>query len=548
MPHFKNPLNIPTFPPSLIFIILIAAGTVLRLSNLDVPVYWGDEVYSSIRIFGHTTAEIRDTIAQGQIVTAAILQNFQQSNADHSLLRTIASIHQEDRHIAPLYFLLARLWSNGFGDSIGVIRGFSATLGFLTLPAIYLLSLELFQEQRQSSQIFVERIAKWAALMLAISPLQLLIAREARMYSLWELTTLLSSWLLLRALRRDRWGDWGWFAIALTMLFYSHFLALMIGLGYVAYVMVIHFRDRQILQRFGLAAVASGLSFAPWFWFFLTRSIVDNRDEEGTIGSTNLRLMIRNLFALVRRTFIDFNTTPATSKFWAIGLSLVSVIGLLLIVYAAWRLWRSQRRSFFFLTCLASPSLLCMMPQLMQGLLPERYVLPTYLAISLTLAHFCAATQRPRFGRGHWQAWQWPIVISLIVTIGLMSCGQAVQAQQWWNKYFSNCNPAIAQIVNQSPRPLIIGDGTGGVFFDHGLSNLLALSHYLKPDVSLQIGLETQPIVAIANDGYSDRFVVTPSAILRDQLNQRFPNQLQPLLTLENPYRGSAVCLWKLPT
>jgi uncharacterized membrane protein len=384
--------------------------------------------------------------------------------------------------------------------------------------------------------------------MLATSPLQLLIAREARMYSLWELTTILSSWLLLRALRRHRWGDWGWFAIALMLLFYSHFLALMTGLGYVAYVMVIHFRDRQILQRFAVAAVVSVLSFAPWLWFFFTRAIVDNRDAEGTIGRANLRLMMRNLFALVRRIFIDFNTTPATSKFWAIGLSLVSVVGLVLIVYAAWQLWRTQRRSAFFLACLASPSLLCMMPQLTQGLLPERYVLPTYLAISLVIAHLCATTQRPRFSRGHWQAWQRPIAISLIVAIGLMSCGRVVQAQQWWNKYFSNCNPAIAQIVNQSPRPLVISDGTGGVFFDHGLSNLLALSHYLKPDVSLQIGLETRPLSGIANEGYSDRFVVTPSASLRDQLNQQFPNQLQPLLTLENPYRGSSVCLWKLPT
>jgi hypothetical protein len=99
--------------------------------------------------------------------------------------------------------------------------------------------------------------------------------------------------------------------------------------------------------------------------------------------------------------------------------------------------------------------------------------------------------------------------------------------------------------VNQAANPLLISDGTGGKFFDHALSNVLSLSRAVKPGTQFQLTTELDPPMTIAT-GFSDRWVVTPSQLLRDRLQQQYPGKLQPLMELENPYRGSKVCLWRL--
>ncbi|MBE9028593.1 glycosyltransferase family 39 protein [filamentous cyanobacterium LEGE 11480] len=529
----------------------MTSAIVLRFSHLDTTAYWGDEVYSSLRIFGHTTTDLRTAIAHSQPVKASILQSFQALKSSNGIASTIASMAIEDSHIAPLYFVLARIWGNWFGDSVASLRGLSAVFGVLLIPSTYYLAIELFRPITQNLDNPVsdklgwrrnQAIAQWSMILVASSPLQFLMAREARLYSLWTLTTVLSGAFLLRASRQRAWPYWILFSLTLTLNFYSNFLAVITFIGYVSYVLVVDWRDRQILQRFSVAASVSLLSFAPWLSIFLTRQIVENHDNEGFIGIYSSRLAVRNWFALCRRLFIDFNTTPSTSTFWAIALVSVSAVSLGLIVYAFSHLYKhTHRRIWWFILTLTAPLPLCFIDRSLQGLLPPRYLLPSYIGIQLTLAYLLGQQSIRRSRHNPF----WPIVMAAIVGIGLLSCGQAASAEVWWNKRFSNCNPAITRTINQAPKPLIIGDGTGGVFFDHALSNLLSLSRTVKPETQFQIGLATTEPMKIA-DGFSDRFVVTPSKTLRDRLNQQYPGKLRPLLTLDDAYRGSKVCLWRL--
>jgi hypothetical protein len=53
----------------------------------------------------------------------------------------------------------------------------------------------------------------------------------------------------------------------------------------------------------------------------------------------------------------------------------------------------------------------------------------------------------------------------------------SLQSEVWWTKYYSNRLPAVAEIINQSPTPLLISDSQTG--------DLLTLSYLLKPNVKL---------------------------------------------------------------
>src|SRR5581483_8524005 len=79
---------------------------------------------------------------------------------------------QLDQH-PPLYYTLLHAWL-ALGDSEAVARGFSALWGVLTLPLIYLIG------RRNGGQA----LGLLAALILAVSPLHISFAQDARMYTM----------------------------------------------------------------------------------------------------------------------------------------------------------------------------------------------------------------------------------------------------------------------------------------------------------------------------------------------------------------------------
>ena len=59
-------------------IILLVIGIVFRFLNLDGKVYWGDETYTSLRIYGYTETEMIQDIFDGEVISVEDLQNYQQ--------------------------------------------------------------------------------------------------------------------------------------------------------------------------------------------------------------------------------------------------------------------------------------------------------------------------------------------------------------------------------------------------------------------------------------------------------------------------------------
>ena len=173
----------------------------------------------------------------------------------------------------PLYYILLKLWSVVFASSLISLRLFSVVFAGLTIIAGYLFA----------SYALRSRLAGFlAAALLALSGFQIQFAWEARMYTVGTFLVLLSSWFLLRAIRRHKVTDWIFYALCISALSYVHYYAFFsiaaqatFLLGYI--IALTKGRPGEILQlrTFWLAVGAFVLTialFLPWLPTFLSQN------------------------------------------------------------------------------------------------------------------------------------------------------------------------------------------------------------------------------------------------------------------------------------
>ncbi|HSU95113.1 MAG TPA: glycosyltransferase family 39 protein [Gemmatimonadaceae bacterium] len=123
--------------------------------------------------------------------------------------------------VGPLYFVLLKPWISAFGDSVFALRAFSVLASIALIPAVYALGAKLLSR----------RAGLIAALLTALSPLELYFAQEARMYMLTSLVALLAFWSYVEWRERalalpDMTGSprWAllWYTIAGITLLFTH--------------------------------------------------------------------------------------------------------------------------------------------------------------------------------------------------------------------------------------------------------------------------------------------------------------------------------------
>ena len=263
IPQLKLPLDGDTLQKGLriLIITVLVIGIFFRCVNIDKKVYWGDEVYTSLRLAGYTLNEFIEQVSDAKIRTIDELHQYQRIHPEKSLIDTIKVLAVEDCH-PPLYYVLAWFWQRAFGDSVAVKRGLSVAISFLVFPLLYLLCRELFASP----------LVGWIALgIVALSPFHVLYAQEFRQYSLWTVTILVSSWTLLRSLRLNTKSSWLIYAGSLVLLLYTHLFSLFVAAGQLIYVVISQgWRWNQKVRNFGLAFLAGGVSFIPWIIAIIT--------------------------------------------------------------------------------------------------------------------------------------------------------------------------------------------------------------------------------------------------------------------------------------
>jgi mannosyltransferase len=154
----------------------------------------------------------------------------------------------------PLYYVTLHFWLR-WGESEFAIRSLSATLGGLSILVLYGLAAELFGR----------RVGVVAALFLALSPLHIWYSQEARMYVMLTLWVLMSSYLMVLALRRQQRRYWLGYVVISALALYTHYFALFGLLFQNVYAAYWLWKNRrQAWQRWIWAQLAIILLFSPW--------------------------------------------------------------------------------------------------------------------------------------------------------------------------------------------------------------------------------------------------------------------------------------------
>lgn len=154
--------------------ILVLAAALRFYHNTDISL-WHDEAFSALMI----------RYGWGEMFT-----------------RLALDVHP------PLYYIFLKFWHVIFGDKLLSLRGFSIFFGVLTVWATWLFTKYSLTPNHSATASGTgrenEKMALWAALLVAISTFQLQYVTEARMYTMGAFFSVLAAYFLVRALREQR--------------------------------------------------------------------------------------------------------------------------------------------------------------------------------------------------------------------------------------------------------------------------------------------------------------------------------------------------------
>ncbi|MEH2232263.1 MAG: glycosyltransferase family 39 protein [Nostoc sp.] len=515
-------------------IFLLTMGILFRFSNLDGKVFWQDEVYASLRISGYTINEAKQQLFNNRVIGKESFAQFQGANPDKSLNDTIMSLAKQDSQHPPLYYIIARLWMEIFGNSVTAIRSLSACISLLVFPCVYWLCRELFDVPLSVPGV--------AIALMAISPIHLVYAQEAQEYILWLVTILLSSASLLRAIRLedelakerqkpDLFAIWSIYAVTLAMSLYTFIWSAFVAVAHGIYVMITaKFKFTETVRTYLLASLVGFLAFMPWITVVIGEVFQFLISADKTTVQSDLIPIFPFLLMQLSRIFFDIDLRAKNYLGYLITLAFLTLVG-----YSIYFICQSTNYKTwsFIITLIVVPALPLILPDLIIGSIrssTEPYLIPSYLGIQLAVAYLL--TTQLYNGSGSRRSF-WPIIMTLVIICGLISSKVSSQAETWWNKGMNYGNPQIAQIINESNRPLLISDA-----FSNNYGNVFSLSYLLEPKVRFLL-VKNQKIPKIP-DGFTDVFLLNPSEAWGKTIEKKYK------FKTEIVYSDNYYSIWKL--
>ena len=504
-------------------IALLVVGIVFRWTNIDQKFFWHDEVINSFNVSGYTVTEATQELSQSEQINFGQLQKYQYPNTVKGFLDPVIVLANNEPQNPPLYYLISWVWFRIFGNSITVARSLSVLISLAIFPCIYWLCRELFRSPATG----------WIAIVLvAISPFHLIYAQEARPYSLWSLTILLSSIFLLKAIRTANNYSWILYSVTLTLSFYTFPFSLFVAIGQGIYVLTIaKLKQDRAYHKYLLASICSIILYSPWLLFIKLNShkISDWRAVDASFIS-----LITTWMGNLSRVFIDFNLDSTAPAIYIIPPTLIL---LLLTVCSLGYLCRKTTVSvwLFVVTLIITTAIALALPDLILGgqrSRVARYLMPSYLGIDLAVAYYLA---EEIFSHKLWRQLLSRTLLVLLIIFGIWSCSVSLQADHWWHKSWSKLSSyddlkQVATVTNQSPESIMIAPDIS-LFDEDAFFELLSLTHLIKPQIRLQFGLDTKELSIESQNSLrniaSDRlFIYNP---LTTALSPIPPERLQPI-------------------
>jgi mannosyltransferase len=210
--------SVPRLGPVEIVLALTILGAALRFGTLNVQSIWLDE--SATMILVHRGF-------------SGMLSHLSQSES-----------------APPLYYVLVWAWTKVFGAGPLGFRSFSALVGTLTIPLLYLAGREISP-----------RVGLWAAALAVVNPAMYYYSQEARAYGLLIMFCAAAFVLWQRVLRTpDRRSLALWGGVSVLALL-THYFAAFLFLPE-AIVLIRRFGWRRVWAPIG-AVVLAGIALAP---------------------------------------------------------------------------------------------------------------------------------------------------------------------------------------------------------------------------------------------------------------------------------------------
>ncbi len=459
------------------FVLVLVLGGVARFVGLGDKPIWHDEVYTRIFAAGHHSEEWIQALYVGRPLARDEVLRFQRLGPDRTALDTVRGLARDEPQHPPAYYLLARLWMEVFGDALGTLRALSAIVSLASVLLAWWLARECMRWARAAPPTAPETApattvgATFVAL-VAASPFLVTYAQEAREYALWGASVLASTALLLRAERTGRWGAWLGFALVTALGLYTAFAHASVAACQGAWLAGRRIRSRAGWRDWVRAGAALGLAgalFLPWALLLLDhmdafRASMDwSRAIVVPTGET-----LATLATNVSRPFVELGAAEDPSPFAAAMIALA-------VALVLWSLVRWIRRGThglraLFVLLLVVPVGLLVVPDLLVGGIRSasaRYMFPAWLA-ALWLVAWSLASLGGRRGLALRVA---VVAVAAASTLGVVSAAVP------WSRELSIGLGAVANAINQTERPLVLGDRER-----HHPGNLLALATLVKPE------------------------------------------------------------------
>ncbi|TFI52386.1 hypothetical protein BLD44_020775 [Mastigocladus laminosus UU774] len=504
-------------------VVVVVFGIFFRLVNLDDKVYSPGETNTLLRISGYTNNEVKEQLFNGQLITKQAFAKFQRLNPKKTFGDTIKSLAIDSPLNPPFYFLLARFWSQIFGDSITAIRTLSAVISLFVFPCIYWLCCELFKVPLSLPGI--------AIALLAISPMQILYAQEAQEYILWEITILLSSAALLRALRLEsiqqtnekRLLNWGFYTFSLSLSLYTSSLSLFLVFAYIFYVIATaKFREHNTVKTFLVSTLIGSLIFMPWILVIFYNQFGFNGYSNAISKNLFLANIIISCLKQTTRVFFDLIFLDDHPLYLIAFTPLIFY----LVGYAIYWLWRTNHQKVWLFVI--SLMTIGTIPLLISGLYIS--LIPYYLSIQITVAYLLA-TQLYNGSVSRQKYWQF--ILFTLITIALLSDNLYFQSNTSWIKFISNDYINIASILNQNSRPILIISNQNNSY-----ENIFSLSYLIEPKVRFLLFKENK-ITKIPKN-LNNVFLLNNSDTFRQSIEKKYRFNTNMI------YQGQYSSLWKI--
>lgn len=484
-----------------LLIVCLLVGIGLRCTNAAHKVYWHDEVYTTIRVLGHSGDSIEEKIFTDAVVSASELQTLQQFPDSRRWSNTWSALVSHPEH-PPLFYLLERLWVGIWGPSITSFRALAIVFGLMLLPLTYWACQQLWQD-------------RWAGLiatcLMAISPIQLLYSQEAREYSLWVCLILWTHGCLIRAMRSsDRYSSnavvvrspktatirrWGLYSVSMALMLYTTLLSVLVVGAHGLYVLISG--SRQHWQRFSMALGGAFFTFIPWMFVIWNNQAKLESATEWTTFRQPLGQLVKYWGLHLSSAVMDFGLPLEHSYTY-----LLPPVVLILLLVSLWQLLlvTPPATMAFCMVSLMVPALGLILPDLINGgqlSVSTRYFMPSLLMVTLILAGW--VRQLILSDRSMYRLWG-QIILTLLLTVGLVSGTLSAMSFTWWNKNTDYHGHTMGNIIRQTEKPLVLA-AKGGTT----LGNMISLSYAVAPDTGF-VFFPSGRLPELPT-GYSDYFV-----------------------------------------